>query len=124
MCRLVHSYPTRVNATSVSRAMNGNARQGLWDGAPVPLGNLLIEVRKLKAERIPISGVAIIESQSCKRRERYSWPTTRVKVAANGIRIVGDKASLKAAITGSGSSPRPDARSSVRNWRTRHDSNV
>lgn len=48
----------------------------------------------------------------------------RVEVGADVIRIVGDKASLEAAITGAGSSLTPGVRSSVRKWRTRHDSNV
>jgi len=48
----------------------------------------------------------------------------RVEVGADVIRIVGDKASLEAAIAGAGSSPMPGVRSSVRKWRTRHDSNV
>ena len=48
----------------------------------------------------------------------------RVEVGADVIRIIGDKASLEAAITGLGSSPAPGVRSSVWKWRTRHDSNV
>ncbi|GEL44472.1 recombinase RecB [Methylorubrum extorquens] len=48
----------------------------------------------------------------------------RVEVDAEVIRIVGDKDSLAAAIVGGASSATPGVRSSVRKWRTRHDSNV
>ncbi|WP_455960057.1 recombinase family protein [Methylorubrum aminovorans] len=48
----------------------------------------------------------------------------RVEVGANVICIVGDKASVEAAITGRGASNVAGVRSSVRKWRTRHDSNV
>ncbi|WP_407529031.1 recombinase zinc beta ribbon domain-containing protein [Methylobacterium oryzisoli] len=48
----------------------------------------------------------------------------RVEVDADVIRIVGDNASLEAAVVGMASSATPGVRSSVRKWRTRHDSNV
>ena len=48
----------------------------------------------------------------------------RVEVDADVIRIVGDKASLEAAIVGEASSATPGIRSSVRKWRTQHDLNV
>ncbi|GEP12655.1 recombinase zinc beta ribbon domain-containing protein [Methylobacterium gnaphalii] len=48
----------------------------------------------------------------------------RVEVGADVVRIVGDKASLEAAVLAAGSAAAPGVRSSVRKWRTRHDSNV
>ncbi|MFF8802643.1 MULTISPECIES: hypothetical protein [unclassified Methylobacterium] len=48
----------------------------------------------------------------------------RVEVGADVIRIVGDKESLENALTGSGGEVVSSVRSSVRKWRTRHDSNV
>ena len=48
----------------------------------------------------------------------------RVEVGADVIRIVGDKESLENALTGSGGEAVSGVRSSVRKWRTRHDSNV
>lgn len=48
----------------------------------------------------------------------------RVEVGADVIRIIGDKASLERVVADAGSSSVPGVRSSVRKWRTRHDSNV
>ncbi|WP_449409267.1 recombinase family protein [Methylobacterium komagatae] len=48
----------------------------------------------------------------------------RVEVGADVIRIVGDKESLENALTDSGGEAVTGVRSSVRKWRTRHDSNV
>nr|WP_281374998.1 zinc ribbon domain-containing protein [Methylobacterium fujisawaense] len=48
----------------------------------------------------------------------------RVEVDADVIRIIGDKASLEAAIVGAASSAAPGIRRSVRKWRARKDSNL
>ena len=47
----------------------------------------------------------------------------RVEVDAEVIRIVGDKASLEAAVIGAASSAAPGVRSSVRKWRSQGESN-
>lgn len=47
----------------------------------------------------------------------------RVEVGADVIRIVGDKESLKTAVTGAGGTAVPDVRSPIRKWRAHGESN-
>ncbi|MGU3663096.1 hypothetical protein ACLBX9_02720 [Methylobacterium sp. A49B] len=86
---------------------------------------LAAEIAQKLIERFgPLMRTTVTRGEIPFRKAWLQAIVDRAEVDADAIRIIGDKASLEAAIIGGASSATPGVRSSVRKRRTRHDSNV
>ena len=64
---LFDEYQSHENAKHVLRAMKENARQGFYNGAPVPLGYTVVEIEKRGARIKKRLAVDAIEAETIKR---------------------------------------------------------
>jgi site-specific DNA recombinase len=56
---LFDEYQSKENAKHVLRNMKLNAQQGFWNGSPVPLGYVLVEVEKKTLASDPVDAETI-----------------------------------------------------------------
>ena len=114
------SQKARISASRAERDLAKAALDRIREVSPNPAE---IEPEPIEPFGRPLREKVTLREMSF-RKARLQSIADRIEVGADVIRIIGGKESPENALIGSGSDAVSGVRTSVRKWRTRHDSNV